>query len=253
MKPLSVFPAILLLLPALALAEPLPSGSSFMSDTLKARQADDGANPGMLWIAEGAEMWRMPDGANYDSCSSCHGDAAKSMRGVATRYPMVELKTGQLINLEGRINLCRTKNQKAQRYVYSAEDMKAITAFVAFQSRGLPIVVAVDGAAKPFYERGRAFFNRRRGQLNLSCAQCHVENAGKPLRGNVISHGLPNGFPAYRLEWQTLGSLHLRLRACSFAIRAERDEFGSQPLLELELFLAGRAKGVAIETPAIRP
>jgi sulfur-oxidizing protein SoxA len=242
-----------LLVPALAGAEPLPSGSTFMSDALKARQADDGANPGMLWVGEGAEMWRMPDGKNYDSCSSCHGDAAKSMRGVATRYPQVDPKSGQLINLEGRINICRTKNQQAQPYVDSAEDMKAITTFVAYQSRGLPMNVVTDGAAKPFYERGRAFFNRRRGQLNLSCAQCHVENAGKPLRGNIISHGLSNGFPAYRLEWQSLGLLHLRFRACSFAIRATLDDFGSQTLLELELYVASRAKGVAMESPAVRP
>lgn len=245
--------AMTLLVPALAWAEPLPSGSTFMSDALKARQADDGANPGMLWVGEGAEMWRMPDGKNYDSCSSCHGNAAKSMRGVATRYPQVDPKSGQLINLEGRINICRTKNQLAQPYVDSAEDMKAITTFVAYQSRGLPVNVATDGAAKPFYERGRAFFNRRRGQLNLSCAQCHVENAGKPLRGNTISHGLSNGFPVYRLEWQSLGLLHLRFRACSFAIRATLDDFGSQTLLELELYVASRTKGVAMESPAVRP
>src|SRR5690606_31003642 len=117
---------------------------------------------------------------------------------------------------------------------------------------GLPMAVETDGAAAPFYAAGEAFFNRRQGQLNLSCAQCHVANAGRRLRGDTISHGHGVGYPAYRLEWQTLGSLHRRLRACSFGVRAVQFEPGSPQYLALELYLAARARGVPLETPAIR-
>ncbi len=237
----------------LAWAGPLRSGSDFISADLKARQADDAANPGMLWVSEGAVLWQTPMGAAGKACTACHGEAAESMRGVAARYPRVDPKSGRLLNLEGRINLCRRSNQSAAPYAYESDELLALTAFVARQSEGLPMDVAVDGAAEPFLQRGRAFFYRRRGQLNLSCAQCHDDNAGRPLRGDTISHGLANGYPAYRLEWQSLGSLHRRLRSCSFGVRAVRDDYGSQALVELELFLAGRARGVLIETPAIRP
>ena len=75
----------LCLFPALAYAEPLASGSTFLSDNLRARQADDGANPGMLWVDEGRRLWREKRGLSDRACASCHGAAESSMRGVATR------------------------------------------------------------------------------------------------------------------------------------------------------------------------
>ncbi len=246
---------IILSLTALAVpsdAKPLPSGTTFLSDNLKAQQADEAANPGMLWVSEGAQLWEQPAGGANKSCASCHGKAEASMKGVATRYPAVNDETGKLLNLEGRINLCRTENQKAEPYAYELDELLSLTAFVARQSLGMPMNVNVTGKAAPFYEAGKAFFHQRQGQLNLSCAQCHVDNAGRRLRGDTISHALPNGYPAYRLEWQSLGSLHRRLRSCSFGVRAIQFDYGSQEYLNLELYLAKRAEGVAIETPAIR-
>jgi sulfur-oxidizing protein SoxA len=67
-----------------------------------------------------------------------------------------------------------------------------------------------------------------------------------------VSQGQPNGYPAYRLEWQKLGSLHRRLRSCLFGLHAELPPFGSELLNELELYLAWRAKGLPIESPAVR-
>ncbi|KZD09710.1 sulfur oxidation c-type cytochrome SoxA [Oceanibaculum pacificum] len=233
-------------------ADPLPSGTGFLSEDLQARQADEAANPGMLWVDEGARLWQSPQGATGASCASCHGDATTSMRGIATRYPAVDATSGALLNLEDRINLCRTRHQKAEPYPYESDPLLGLTAYVARQSLGLPMDVETGGAAAPFYAAGEAFFHRRQGQLNLSCAQCHDDNAGRSLRGDTISHGLGNGYPAYRLEWQSLGSLQRRLRSCSFGVRAVQFDYGSPDYLALELYLAKRAQGVAIETPAIR-
>jgi len=155
-------------------------------------------------------------------------------------------------NLEARINVCRTTKQQADALAYESEELLSLTAFIAYQSRGLPMRVATGGTAGPYLKRGEAFFNRRQGQLNLSCANCHVDHVGKRLRGDIISQGLGNGYPAYRIEWQSIGSLHRRLRACSFGVRAVRFDYGSQEYLELELYLAARANGVKVETPAIR-
>ncbi|MGD9869265.1 MAG: sulfur oxidation c-type cytochrome SoxA [Hyphomicrobiales bacterium] len=233
-------------------AEPLPSGTAFLSDSLRAQQLDEAANPGMLWVNEGAQLWQQPQGASAKSCAACHGDAAASMKGIAARYPAVNRDTGELLNLEGRINMCRSIHQQADTLAYESDDLLALTAFVARQSLGMPVHVETGGVARPFYEKGEAFFYRRQGQLNLSCAQCHEANAGKRLRGDTISHGLGNGYPAYRLEWQSLGSLHRRLRSCSFGVRAIQFDHGSPEYLALELYLAARADGVAIETPAMR-
>ena len=249
--------AILLLLAAMpggpAAATPLPSGTSFQSENLQSQQADEAVNPGMLWVSEGAQLWQLPQGAAKRSCATCHGPAEQAMKGVATRYPAVHRPSGRLLNLEGRINLCRAENQKAEPYAYESDELLSLTAFVARQSHGMPINVETGGAAAPFFEQGRAFFHQRQGQMNLSCAQCHVDNAGRRLRGDMISNGLGNGYPAYRLEWQSMGSLHRRFRSCSFGVRAVQLDHGSPQYVSLELYLAWRARGVPVETPAIRP
>jgi len=248
--------AILLLLAAMpsgpAAAEPLASGTTFQSENLQNQQADEAVNPGMLWVSEGAQLWQLPQGAANRSCAACHGPAEEAMKGVAPRYPAVHRPSGRLLNLEGRINLCRARNQKAEPYAYESDELLSLTAFVARQSLGMPMNVETDGAAAPYYKAGEAFFQQRQGQMNLSCAGCHVENAGRRLRGDTISHGLGNGYPAYRLEWQSLGSLHRRLRACSLGVRALQFDHGSPEYVSLELYLADRAKGVPVEAPAIR-
>jgi L-cysteine S-thiosulfotransferase len=224
-------------------------GRDYLTPDLRALQDDETRHPGLLWVEQGAELWqRAPPGK--PSCAGCHGDAA-SMRGVATRYPAVD-GTGRLINLELRIEQCRAERQEAAPFGFESPELLALTTFVANQSRGLPMSVRVDGAARPFFEAGQAFYNLRQGQLNLSCGQCHDNLAGRRLRGDVISSGIGTGYPAYRLEWNAVGSLHRRLRACSLGVRAIQFDYGSPEYLNLELYLAWRARGLPIETPAIR-
>jgi sulfur-oxidizing protein SoxA len=128
----------------------------------------------------------------------------------------------------------------------------ALTAYVAYQSRGMPVQVVVDGPARPFFEAGRDIYVARRGQLNLACGQCHEDNWGKQLRGDRLSQGHGNGYPIYRLEWQGLGSLQRRLRNCNVGVRAEPYPYGAQEYVNLELFLAWRARGLTVETPGVR-
>ena len=88
--------------------------------------------------------------------------------------------------------------------------------------------------------------------MNLACTHCHERSWGRKLLAETISQAHGNPYPAYRLEWQTVGSLHRRLRACFFGVRAERPPAGSQDLLDLELFLAWRSQGLKVETPGVR-
>ena len=205
----------------------------------------------MLWVEQGEKLWGEAAGAEGKSCASCHG-AAASLAGVATRYPAYDAETQRLLNLEGRIQQCRTERQKAPPLTYESQPLLSLTALVAHHSRGLPMRVAVDGPARPFFEAGRTLYQEQQGQLDLSCAQCHDQSWGKRLRAERISQGHANGFPAYRLEWQTIGSLHRRLRACFQGVRAEPFVSGSPELVAIELYLAWRAQGLPIETPAVR-
>ncbi|MFC7540855.1 sulfur oxidation c-type cytochrome SoxA [Siccirubricoccus deserti] len=108
-------------------------------------------------------------------------------------------------------------------------------------------------AARPGAATGEALFRERRGQLNLSCAQCHDDNAGRRLAGSAIPEGHANGYPLYRLEWQGLGSLRRRLRSCMVGVRSEPFPPDAPEYLALEAYLAMRARGLVVETPAIRP
>lgn len=228
--------------------EDLRSGSDYLTPETLAQQEDDFENPGYLWVERGERLFSMASGAETP-CSECHDDGLK---GVSATYPKFDDTLGRLINLEARINLCRSEHQSLPALDYESEDLLAITAYVANQSRGMPLAVPLTEAARDNYERGKEYFYTRRGQFNLSCEQCHVENNGRKLRGDTISQGHPNGFPAYRFEWQTFGSLHRRLQDCDTGVRAEPFDLGSDTYLDLEYFLSVRANGLEIETPAIR-
>jgi sulfur-oxidizing protein SoxA len=228
------------------------SGIEFSSADIRAMQADDFANPGMLWVARGEKLWNAPAGRSNKSCASCHQDAQSNMKGVAARYPRVDAATGKATNLEGRINTCRERHQAADPLQYESEELLALTAYVAHQSRGMPVAVVADAANRPHLERGRDIYYRRQGQMNLACTHCHEQNAGRKLLAETLSEGHGNAYPAYRLEWQGTGSLHRRLRACYSGVRAGVPAFGSDELLDLELYLARRAAGLTVETPGVR-
>jgi sulfur-oxidizing protein SoxA len=229
------------------------SGLDFAGPETRAMQQDDTANPGMLWVQQGESLWAAKVGAADRSCADCHGDARTSMKGVAARYPTFDAALGRPIDLEQRMNRCRSEHQGAEPFAWESEDLLALTAFVAHQSRGLPIAVGTEAELRPSSDLGNELFHRRQGQLNLSCSQCHDDNWGKRLAGSVILQGHPTGYPVYRLEWQGMGSLQRRLRTCMIGVRAEPFEYGAPEAVALELYLMERARGMPIEAPAVRP
>ena len=229
------------------------SGYDFMSRETRAMQDDDPANPGMLWVLEGGALWTRKTGPAGRACADCHGDARVTMKGVAARYPAFDAARGRPLNLEQRINACRIDRQGAPPLAYESRELLALAAYVARQSRGLPIEIAIDERTQPFLDAGRTTYHRRQGQLNLACGQCHDDHWGRQLAGNVIPQAHPTGYPLYRLEWQGLGSLERRLRNCLVGIRAEPYEYGAPELVQLELYLMWRARGMTFEAPAVRP
>jgi sulfur-oxidizing protein SoxA len=174
------------------------------------------------------------------------------MKGVSARYPAYVGSLGRVVDLEQRVNACVADNQRGAPFAMESPELLALTALIARQSRGLPIAVEIDARSAQTYERGRQVYFRRQGQLNLACTQCHDANWGKTLLAETISQGHPADWPAYRLEWQSLGSLGRRLRACYFGVRAEMPAYGSDEMISLELYLARRAAGLASDAPGVR-
>lgn len=229
--------ALWLLLAALSIGGAARSGYEDATPAVRAMQDDDSANPGGLWVEQGEAIWAR-------DCAGCHG-APESMRGVATRYPKVV--AGRVVTLSDQVSHARVVKWAAE-----SDEALSLTALIGRQSRGMAMAVDAD-AAGDVLARGRAVFERRMGQLDLSCADCHDGLAGQRLGGSRIPQGQPNGYPEYRLEWQTLGSLERRLRNCMTGMRAEPFAAGDPELGALEFFLGWRANGLLVETPGVRP
>ena len=215
------------------------SGYEFMSRETRAMQDDDITGPAVLWLLDGEALW------GKLGCAGCHGDAKASMKGVAARYPA--LADGKLVSLEQRLR------HQAPSLAYESRELLSLATYVARQSRGMPIEVPVNEKTKAHLDAGRAFFYKRQGQLNLACTQCHDDNWGKQLAGSVIPQGHPTAYPLYRLEWQGMGSLNRRFRNCLTGMRAEPYAHGAPELVELELYLMWRARGMPLESPGVRP
>jgi L-cysteine S-thiosulfotransferase len=229
------------------------SGYEFMSSATQALQNDDTQNPAMLWVKQGEALWNKAEGSAQKSCVSCHGNAATSMRGAASRHPSYDEKRALPLTLAQRVNACRTDKQLASPLRNESQDLLSLEVFVAYQSRGLAINPPNDKRLNPFIERGQTIYQQPLGQLNLSCAQCHDQQAGQRLGSAPIPQAHPTAYPIYRSEWQGLGSLQRRFRNCMSGVRAEPFGLGSMELTEIELFLMARAKGMKIETPGVRP
>ncbi len=227
------------------------SGLFYQSADTQALQNDNFANPGLLWVDRGLTLWSDDSAPGVPSCAECHGNISQ-MRGVATRYPTFAAEKNRLLNLTQQIQECRVTRQHHDPLPYESEILLALTTAVVHQSKGLPFDVTLDKQTYPYWVAGKNYFYERRGQMNLACNHCHEHYAGRMLRGDRLSQGHGNGYPAYRLQWQGVGSLHRRLRFCNQGIRAEPFDYGAAEYVSLELFLAWRATDLVVETPAVR-
>lgn len=232
--------------------EMLKSGYAFSTPETRAMQDDDFDNPAFLWVDVGEAKWSAVDGSAGKSCADCHQDAADTMKGVGANYPKYDEKLGKPVTLSQKINMERTERMGAEKWKWESDEMLGMTAYVMKQSRGMKFNVKIDGAMKPFFDKGEDMYNRRRGLLDLACKHCHVDYPDTMIRANKLSNGLANGFPTYRLKWQKMGSLHRRFKGCNSQVRAEPYESQSDEYVNLELFLKWRSMDAPVEAPSVR-
>ena len=230
------------------------SGFDDMSAALQSLQRDDTQNPGMLWVQEGEALWSRRAGSG-GSCAGCHdangGDRTAS---AAARHPVFDAETARPLTLAGRIDRCRQRHLGLPGEGADGPEVLALSAWLSHRARGLSIAAPDDDARlAPWRVRGEALWRRRMGQLDLACHHCHDERAGERLGGAVIPQGHPTGYPTYRLEWQSLGSLQRRIRGCVVGVRAEPFAADAEEVLALEVWMRKRATGMKLEGIAVRP
>ena len=225
------------------------SGWRFRSSETQALETDDFDNPAFVFVDQGIDLFDKVEGTENKACSSCHEDV-EDFAGLRTQLPRVD--DGELVTMENLVNECRTERMGAEPWKYSGGQMTAVTALIGLQSRGLPMDVAVDGDAAPFWEQGKELYYTRVGQLDMSCSNCHEDNYGVMIRADHLSQGQINGFPTYRLKNAKLNSIHGRFKGCMKNIRATPFKEGGAEFKALELYLASRGQGLSVETPSVR-
>lgn len=224
------------------------SGWRFRSSETQVLETDDFDNPAMIFVDEGRDLFSKVDGSEGKSCASCHSE--EEFAGLRTKLPRVQ--DGELTSMENLINTCRTDRMGAEPWKWSATQMTAMTGLIGLQSRGMPMSVAIDGEAAPYWEAGKELYYTRFGQLDLACSNCHEDNYGVMIRADHLSQGQINGFPAYRLKNAKLNSIHNRFAGCMKNVRAKPFAEGGAEFQALELYIASRGEGLSVETPAVR-
>lgn len=231
--------------------ETIWSGWHFREDETRDLQRDDFDNPGMIFADRGLDRWNAALGKNGESCASCHQEP-DSMAGLRAVTPRVDEKTGKLMLMENYINGCVTERMGLEPWGMTSNEMKDVLALISLQSRGQIVNVAIDGAAAPFWEQGREIYNTRFGQLEMACVNCHQDHQDQMIRADHLSQGQVNGFPTYRLKDAGLVTAQQRFVGCVRDTRAETFKPGSDEFKALELYVASRGNGLAVEGVSVR-
>lgn len=205
------------------------------------------------YVDKGMEEWDTPlkDGSTLESCFEG--------KPGGNQYPYVD-DGGKLHTIAGDINACIVA-AGGEKEKYAGQKMARLTIIYKARANGEPL--AVDYSSKEmrdWYEKGREFYWTKRGQLNVSCADCHVHNAGNKVRGDVLSAGLGHttGFPVYRAKWgvnngkKPLGTVQRRYKGCNSNIRAAAFKPGKEEYTALEVYESIMSTGVPLNVPGLR-
>jgi len=200
-------------------------------------------------VEAGEELWQVPfaNGKTYADCFG--GDPAQRKN-----YPHWDAASQQVITLPLAINQCRTQNGE-KPLKYKKGKMADLLAYLSYASRGQVIDTKIpDAAALAAYNAGKSFYFARRGQLNFSCASCHMQSAGQRVRTDILSPALghASGWPVYRSKWGELGTLHRRFGGCMKQMRAKPHKAQSVEFRNLEYFLTHMSNGIQYNGPAAR-
>jgi sulfur-oxidizing protein SoxA len=202
-------------------------------------------------IEQGESLFEQPfaDGQTY---AECFGEQSPAVR---QHFPRFDVAMGEVVTLELAINQCREENGEAA-YDYDSEEIIALSAYMAWSSRGQPISVVIpdDPRALAAYEAGKRFYYSKRGQLNFACSDCHVTQAGSWVRADHLSASLghPSHFPVYRSKLGRMISLHSRFYGCVRDVRARPLAQQSTEYRNLEYFMTYMSNGLAVNGPGAR-
>ena len=205
--------------------------------------------PYEAYVEDGEVMWNTPfkNGKTY---ADCFGTPV-----IAHKYPRWDAEKKMVVTLPLAINSCRKANGE-KPLKYKKGSINKILSYIAWKSRGqvTNVVVPNDPDAIKAYRAGKQFYYAKRGQLNFSCANCHIQSAGMKVRTNTLSPaiGQTTHFPVYRSKWGTVGTLHRRFTGCNKQVRAKPFKAQGPEYRNLEYFLTNMSNGIELNGPGNR-
>ncbi len=165
-------------------------------------------------------------------------DALKDPAAARVKHPYFDEATQKVVTLEGVMKACYLK-QTGKKLGSKKGKIARMSAWISDQAAGEKVNVKVDTAgAQAAYDEGKAFFYGKRGQFNMSCADCHVYYAGKKARADILSPALGHTthVPMYRAKWGGMGTLQRRYGGCLKNMRAKPISAQSETMNNLEYF-----------------
>jgi sulfur-oxidizing protein SoxA len=208
--------------------------------------------PYELNVDRGEELFNQAfkNGNTYGSCFENDGI------GIRQNYPYFDTSRNKVVTLEGALNDCRVKNGEKPLSYYKGKELAHVSAYMAYTSRGNKFNVQIPNTSEALnaYEKGKKLYFTKKGQLNFSCADCHVYQTGTKLRADIPSPaiGHPTHFPVYRSGMGRLVTLHERFAGCLNRIRAKSFKGVSDELNNLEFFTTFMSNGLEVNGPGSR-
>ena len=234
------------------LAEEAKSGYTFIKPGTRAMQDDEFENPGTLTVEQGQDLFNEKQPGASKACADCHGENGQKMVTKSiSRYPVYDENSAGIVTLQQRISLCRN-TIGSKPLPTNHPELIALETFVRSRAHGEAVNVQTDGPMADLIRKGEKLYQTRYGLIDMSCSHCHSMYPGQMIRGQKISQGQGNGFPAYRLDTGEMANLNQRIQQCLTLMRAEPFDSDSEEIKLLEIYIMSRSNGLRIETPAVR-
>ena len=219
----------------------------------KRANLDPMENPGMWALDKAAVLWKTR-GAGGFSCNTCHNDPKTAFKTWAATMPQWEPRLDKVLGVEEFI----TRHAKATtglNWLMETEANRDMSVYLHNLANGAAIAVdTTSPGAKAAIERGQALANRKLGELNFACTDCHGKSANHWIRGQWLGEPKTqyDHFPTWRTSLQAIWDIRQRFQWCQVNIRADELPPDAKEYGDLELYLASLNAGEKLSVPGIR-
>jgi sulfur-oxidizing protein SoxA len=216
---------------------------------------DPTENPAMFALDRGKEIF-MRAGANGKACVSCHAAPEAVFRTWAARMPRYEPRLKKVLGVEEFI----TRHARAttgDEFPMQSDANSGLSIYLHNIANGTPLNPELsDTGAKQAVKHGLELMQRKLGQLNMACVDCHTRerHAFRWARGQYLVEfgGTVAHFPTWRTSRGDIWDIRKRFQWCNVSVRANELPPDASEYGDIELALAVVNKGQKLNSPGIR-